>query len=274
MDIEVFEFFTALAEKVAGISYNEGKKYLVERRLKELALSLGYKDFNSFYQSIIKKGIDSKLLEEIIDSLLTNETYFFRDYYPFEAIRMHILPELFKKREKEKKISIWSSACSTGQEVYSIAMILKEYFPFYLEKYQIYLLGSDISVSALEKAKKGVYNQVEINRGLPAHFLVKYFTQSGAHWFINEDIKKLVQFKKINLIEISKTLFEKFDLILCRYVLIYFSEDVKKQVLTNIWKLLNPGGYLILGATEIPVITFPDMEKILINKAVCYYKKD
>jgi len=273
MEKKIFEFFTALLEKVAGISYATGKEYLIESRLNELALSLGYKDVKDIYQTIVKKGVDLKLLNEIIDALTTNETYFFRDYQPFEALRTHILPELFKKREKEKKINIWSAACATGQEAYSIAMILLEYFSLYLQTYKVSILATDISKKCLEKAKKGVYNQIEINRGLPISFLVKYFKQDGAHWYIDEKVKKLVKFEKLNLLEASRKLLERFDLIFCRYVLIYFSDEVKKKVLTDLWKLLNPGGYLILGATEIPALVFPDMEKKVIRRTSWYHKK-
>jgi len=274
MEKKIFEFFTALLEKVAGISYATGKEYLIESRLNELALSLGYKDVKDIYQTIVKKGIDLKLLNEIIDALTTNETYFFRDYQPFEALRTHILPELFKKREKEKKINIWSAACATGQEAYSIAMILLEYFSLYLQTYKVSILATDISKKCLEKAKKGVYTQIEINRGLPISFLVKYFKQDGAYWYIDEKVKKLIRFEKLNLLEASRKLLERFDLIFCRYVLIYFSDEVKKKVLTDLWKLLNPGGYLILGATEIPALVFSDMKKKIIGKTSWYHKKD
>jgi len=273
MEKKIFEFFTTLLEKVTGISYATEKEYLIESRLNELALSLGYKDVKDIYQTIVKKGIDSKLLNEIIDALTTNETYFFRDYQPFEALRTYILPELFKKREKEKKINIWSAACATGQEAYSIAMILLEYFSLYLQTYKVSILATDISKKCLEKAKKGVYTQIEINRGLPISFLVKYFKQDGAYWYIDEKVKKLVRFEKLNLLEASRKLLERFDLIFCRYVLIYFSDEVKKKVLTDLWGLLNPGGYLILGATEIPALVFSDMEKKIIGKTSWYHKK-
>ena len=273
MDEKIFEFFTALLERLSGISYTTGKEYLIESRLSELALSLGYKDVNELYHSIVKKGADLKLLNEIIDALTTNETYFFRDYHPFEAIRMYIFPELLKKREAEKRINIWSAACSTGQEPYSIAMILLEHFPRFLQVYKVSILATDISQKCLEKAEKGVYNQIEINRGLPITYLVKYFKQDGAHWYIDEKVKKLVKFQKLNLLESSTRLSDRFDLILCRYVLIYFSEEIKKKVLIDLWRLLNPGGYLLLGATEVPTVSFPDMEKKLIGKTIFYRKK-
>ncbi len=274
MDKKIFEFFTALLEKVSGISYAAGKEYLIESRLNELALTLGYKDLNDFYLSITKKGVNVKVLNEIIDALTTNETYFFRDFHPFETLKIHIFPELFKKREKEKKINIWSAACSTGQEPYSIAMVLLEYFSSYLRSYKVSILATDICKKCLDKAEKGIYNQIEINRGLPITFLVKYFKQNGAYWYIDEKVKRLVKFQQLNLLEAGTKLFDKFDLIFCRYVLIYFSNEIKRKVLVDLWKLLNPGGYLILGATEIPTVNFSDMEKKIIGKTICYRKKD
>ncbi len=273
MEREIFNFFTTLVEKFSGISYKEGKEYLVESRLSELAITLGYKDINELYKKI-KQGFNHKLISEVVDALTTNETYFFRDVHPFETLRTHILPELFKKREKEKRLSIWSAACSTGQEPYSIALILLEHFSTYLKTFKVFIYATDISKKSVEKAKKGIYNQIEVNRGLPVNFLIKYFKQEGPHWKIDDKVKNMVKFDILNLLEVKQKVREKFDVIFCRYVLIYFSNEVKQRVFKDIWNCLKPGGYLILGATEIAPITLPDMERKIIGKTSCYYKKD
>lgn len=273
MNQEIFNFFTTLVERVSGISFQAGKEYLLENRLTELALTLGYKDLQQFYQKV-KIGLTPTLLNQIIDTLTTNETYFFRDQHPFEAIKNHILPDLIQKREKEKQIKIWSAACSTGQEPYSLAMLILEHFSKYLSTYKFFIYATDISQSALKKAKEGVYNQIEVNRGLPVAFLVKYFKQEGSSWRIDDRVKSLVKFDYLNLLETDKKLKEKFDLILCRYVLIYFSKETKTKVFTSLWNTLNKGGYLILGATELPSFTPQDMEKKLLGKTVVYYKKE
>ena len=272
MDKEIFNFFTGLVEKVSGISYQEGKEYLVESRITELALTLGYKNLQDFYQKV-KTSLNPGLLNQIIDTLTTNETYFFRDLHPFEAIKKEILPELFQKKAKGSKISIWSAACSTGQEPYSIALILQEYFSNQLKDFRINIYATDISESSLKKAKEGLYNQIEVNRGLPITLLVKYFKQEGGNWRIDEKIKALVKFEYLNLLEADKKLRDTFDIILCRYVLIYFSRDSKIKVFQSLWNRLSSGGYLILGATELPPVSFSNMEKKMVEKSVVYYKK-
>ena len=270
---EIFNFFTTLVEKLSGISYGQGKEYLIESRLNELAVSLGYKDIKELY-AVVKKRADLKLLNEIVDALTTNETYFFRDRHPFEALKNHIFPELFKKRERERRIDIWSAACSTGQEPYSIAMLLLEHFSAYLKRFTVSIYATDISKKSIEKAKSGLYHQIEINRGLPANYLVKYFKQEGSYWRIDDSVKRMVKFEVLNLLEVDKRVRQRFDVIMCRYVLIYFNPETKKRVFTQVWKCLKPGGYLFLGATEVPPITFPDMEKKTIGRTTCFYKKD
>ncbi|MFN3921054.1 MAG: CheR family methyltransferase [Caldimicrobium sp.] len=272
MEREIFKFFTTLVEKVSGISYQEGKEYLLESRLTELALTLGYKNLQDFYQKV-KTSLNHSLLNQIVDALTTNETYFFRDQHPFEAIKKEILPELFQRKATVKQINIWSAACSTGQEPYSIALILYEHFSNYLKDFKIHIYATDISESALKKAKEGIYNQIEVNRGLPITLLVKYFKQEKSNWVIDEKIKSMVKFDQLNLLDIDKRVREKFDLILCRYVLIYFSKEAKNKVFQGLWNCLNKGGYLILGGTELPPFNLPDMEKKVLAKSVVYFKK-
>lgn len=178
MKPEIFNFFTTLLEKTSGISYREGKEYLLESRLTELAVTLGYKTIDELYQKV-KSSLTPQLLTQLIDALTTNETYFFRDEHPFVALKNNVLPELFKLKQKDGVLNIWSSACSTGQEPYSIAMLILEHFSAYLNSVKVNIYATDISISAIEKAKKGVYNQIEVNRGLPVQYLIKYFKQNG-----------------------------------------------------------------------------------------------
>jgi len=272
MKPEVFNFFTTLLEKTSGISYREGKEYLLESRLTELAVSLGYKSIDDLYQKL-KTSLTPQLLAQLIDALTTNETYFFRDEHPFVALKNTVLPELFKLRQKDGVVNIWSAACSTGQEPYSVAMLILEHFSAYLNSVRINIYATDISISAIEKAKKGVYNQIEVNRGLPVQYLVKYFKQNGANWEIDPRVKAMIKFEVVNLLETDKKIRTKFDLILCRYVLIYFAKETKEKVFRALWNALNPLGYLLLGATELPPCSPPDMEKVMIGKTIFYKKK-
>ena len=272
MKPEVFNFFTTLLEKTSGISYREGKEYLLESRLTELAVSLGYKSIDDLYQKL-KTSLTPQLLTQLIDALTTNETYFFRDEHPFVALKNTVLPELFKLRQKDGVVNIWSAACSTGQEPYSVAMLILEHLSAYLNSVRINIYATDISISAIEKAKKGVYNQIEVNRGLPVQYLVKYFKQNGANWEIDPRVKAMVKFEVVNLLETDKKIRTKFDLILCRYVLIYFAKETKEKVFRALWNALNPLGYLLLGATELPPCSPPDMEKVMIGKTIFYKKK-
>ena len=272
MKPEIFNFFTTLLEKTSGISYREGKEYLLESRLTELAVSLGYKSIDDLYQKL-KTSLTPQLLTQLIDALTTNETYFFRDEHPFVALKNTVLPELFKLRQKDGVVNIWSAACSTGQEPYSVAMLILEHLSAYLNSVRINIYATDISISAIEKAKKGVYNQIEVNRGLPVQYLVKYFKQNGANWEIDPRVKAMVKFEVINLLETDNKIRTKFDLILCRYVLIYFAKETKEKVFRALWNALNPLGYLLLGATELPPCSPPDMEKVMIGKTIFYKKK-
>ena len=270
---EILDYFSSFVKKFAGIIYDKDRYPILNRKLRELSANLDYKSVEELYREV-KKGSNKQLLIQVVDALTTNETYFFRDRHPFEALKNHIFPELFKKREREKRIDIWSAACSTGQEPYSIAMLLLEHFSDYLKRYKVSIYATDISIKSVEKAKKGLYHQIEVNRGLPATYLVKYFKQEGFNWKISEEVKKLVKFDIVNLLEIKKKVFQKFDIIMCRYVLIYFDIATKKKVFQDLWGCLKPGGYLFLGATEVAPTTFPDMERKKIGTTTCYYKKD
>ena len=273
MQQEILDYFSSFVKKFAGIVYDKDRYPILNRKLRELAVNLDYKGVEDLYREV-KKGTNKQLLIQVVDALTTNETYFFRDRHPFEALKNHIFPELFKKREREKRIDIWSAACSTGQEPYSIAMLLLEHFSTYLRSYNVFIYATDISKKSIERAKQGLYHQIEINRGLPANYLVKYFKQEGSYWRIDEKVRRMVKFEVLNLLEADLKVRQKFDIIMCRYVLIYFNLDTKKKVFTKVWNRLKPGGYLFLGATEVPPVTLPDMEKKTIGRTICYYKKD
>ncbi|MBW2609243.1 MAG: protein-glutamate O-methyltransferase CheR [Deltaproteobacteria bacterium] len=239
--------------KMSGIALDDQKAYLLEARLNGLAEEQGCASYMELYQKA--KTDDSKSLErKILDAVTTNETLFFRDKSPFELVRHKILPELIDRRSAKSSgsmplsVRIWSAACSTGQEVYSIAIVLKELLPD-LKKYNIKLLGTDISDEAVAQASYGQYNKFAIERGLDEGSLRKYFSQVGGNWKIRDDIRAMVLFKKFNLM-LPFTGLGKYDIVFCRNVAIYFNLEDKKKLFDKIANILEPDGYLIIGSTE------------------------
>ena len=238
---------------ISGIHLNESKAYLVKARLSDLIKE--YK-CSSYRELCIKaKTSPNKTIENrIIDAISTNETLFFRDTGPFEVLQHKILPDLIDRRTERSSgilpipIHIWSAACSTGQEVYSIAIVLKELLPD-LKKYNVKLLGTDISDSAIGQASYGTYNKFEIERGLSKDKLQKYFVPNGGNWRICDEIRTMVSFSKRNILKPLVGL-GKLDIIFCRNVAIYFNLEDRIKLFENIAGILEPDGYLIVGSTE------------------------
>jgi len=238
---------------ISGILLEGGKEYLIETRLNPLLDELGCKSFSELYYKARMDNTKS-VEKKIVDNISTNETYFFRDKAPFELIQHKIIPDLIDNRSKNTrpgepiKIRIWSAASSTGQEIYSIAIVLKE---LYLnpQKYEIQLLGTDISDAAIIKASYGKYNKFEIARGLPPEKVRKYFIPEGGDWKIKDELRSMATFKKINLMD-SLAGMGKFDIIFCRNVAIYFTPAERSRLYRKIASAMDKDGYLLIGATE------------------------
>ncbi|MBW2107458.1 MAG: protein-glutamate O-methyltransferase CheR [Deltaproteobacteria bacterium] len=250
---EEFEVLTKYIHDISGILLDQSKAYLLETRLGSIAEELGCSSYKELHQKAILDPT-KKVKAKIIDAISTNETLFFRDSTPFDLLQHKILPELIDMRTAKGSsllpvpIRIWSAACSTGQEVYSIAIVLKELLPD-LSKYNIKLLGTDISDAAIAQASYGAYNKFEIERGLPPTKLRKYFIQKGNTWKIKDEIRAMVNFKKVNLMQPFRAL-GKFDVIFCRNVAIYFSLEDRKKLFDRLADMLDTGGSLIIGSTE------------------------
>ncbi len=246
---ENFVFMRDLLKRETAIVLADGKEYLVETRLATIATRHGFGSVNDLVAHLRTSSVSGPGSPrfEVLDALTTNETLFFRDLAPFDALRDQIIPELHA-RGHGAPISIWSAACSTGQEPYSLAMLFAEHFPSI--SYRI--VGTDISHKVLEKANSGAYLQHEVNRGLPAKLLIKYFRQQAGAWTISEDIRKKVDYRHLNLIGRWVGL-PQCDLIMMRNVLIYFDVDTRRQILRQARQLLRPGGYLSLGGAETTV---------------------
>ncbi|MBW6519825.1 MAG: protein-glutamate O-methyltransferase CheR [Desulfoarculaceae bacterium] len=237
---------------ISGIYLDQSKSYLFETRLGAIATEHGCSSYKELYQKARSEA--SKIIErKIIDAISTNETLFFRDKAPFELLQHKLLPELIDARTPNSpalktNLKIWSAASSTGQELYSIAIIIKEMLPD-MSKYAIKLLGTDISDGAVAQASRGKYNKFEMERGLPGDKLQRYFTMFGDSWTIKDDIRAMVQFRKLNLMLPFGGL-GKFDIIFCRNVAIYFTLPDRQKLFNKIADSLADDGYLIIGSTE------------------------
>ncbi len=244
---------TKYIHDISGIHLDHSKAYLLETRLKNLLEELNCSSFAEFYRKA--KTAPGKALEtKIINAITTNETLFFRDTGPFELLKHKILPDLIDARASKSSgilptsLRIWSAACSTGQEIYSIAVVLKELLPDQ-KKYNIRLLGTDISDAAIAQASQGTYNKFEIERGLERKKLDKYFRPDGSNWKIRDEIRAMVNFKKLNLMLPFRAL-GRFDIVFCRNVAIYFNLEDRKKLFNNLSGILEKDGFLIIGSTE------------------------
>lgn len=263
-----FEMIRTLVRQRSAIVLENGKETMVESRLTFLARREGIGSMADILGRLRKEPY-GRLHEQVVEAMTTNETLFFRDILPFDALKSRILPELIKNRESERRLYVWCAGCSSGQEPYSVAMILKEYFPQVAGQWTLKILAGDISTEMIAKARAGRYTQFEVNRGLPALFLVKYFQQAGIEWHLREDIRRMVQFDVINLANPWPVL-PPFDIVFLRNVLIYFDVETKKDILTRMRKVLKPDGYLILGAAETTLNLDDKYKRLQLDKAWCY----
>ncbi|MFN8610746.1 MAG: protein-glutamate O-methyltransferase CheR [Vulcanimicrobiota bacterium] len=246
---EDFRFVSGYLYRESGIALTDEKAYLVENRLGELCRSIGLSSISALVQELRARP-GGEVKQQMVEAMTTNETSFFRDVTPFEALRMAILPELLELRKNTRSLRIWSAAASTGQEAYTTAMLLDMNFSRVIKDWKIEILGTDLAEKVLERSRSGEYSQLEVNRGLPAQYLVAYFKKKASRWQINEQIRKLVRFQQMNLLEVPASL-PPFDIIFCRNVLIYFDDATKRKVLSALHSKLQTDGYLILGASEV-----------------------
>ena len=249
---EEIKLITKYIYEISGIALDESKKYLLETRLSALAEEQGCATYHDLYKKA-KVDVAKTIERKIIDAISTNETLFFRDAAPFQLLQHKILPDLIDLREVKASglktnLKIWSAASSTGQELYSVAIVLQELLGD-LSKYSIKLLGTDISDAAVAQASSGKFNKFEIERGLARDKLTKYFTPAGQTWKINDQIRAMVNFRKFNLMQPFIGM-GKFDIVLCRNVAIYFTLEDRKKLFNKIADVLEPDGYLIIGSTE------------------------
>ncbi len=265
---ENYQFIQEFARQSAAIVLEPGKEYLVKSRLTPIAKQAGFATLNEFIHQLRTNPQGTMFHDQVIDALTTNETSFFRDFYPFELLRQVVIPQLIQQRAPMRKLSIWSAASSTGQEPYTIAMVLKEHFPE-LAGWNVQILATDLSPTVLDRARVGAYSQLEVTRGLPAPFLLKYFTKIDTKWVIKDEVKKLVEFRQMNLVK-PWPILPLFDIIFIRNVMIYFDVESKKSILNRIRGTLQPNGYLFLGTSETTLNLDPGWNSQHVAKATFY----
>jgi chemotaxis protein methyltransferase CheR len=247
MTVTDFEFICQILRERSGLVLSNDKAYLLESRLLPVARKWKLATFDDLVR-VVRTKMDEAVIKDVVEAMTTNESFFFRDTKPFDQFKALVLPAMLKGRASSKTIRIWSAACSSGQEAYSLAMILSE-MSAQLNGWRIEIVGTDLSTEILGRAKEGMYSQFEVQRGLPITMLVKYFAQIGDRWQINAKIRGMVQFREFNLLQ-DPTPLGRFDVVFCRNVLIYFDQTTKTRVLNNVAKMMPEDGFLFLGGAE------------------------
>lgn len=262
-----FAYISAFIRESSAIVLEPGKEYLVESRLMPIVRQEKLDSIASLVAQLRKRPLNG-LHTQVVEAMTTNETSFFRDVAPFEGLRLQALPDLIARRATERRLRIWCGAASSGQEPYSLAMLMLEHFPA-LASWDVKIIATDISKDILQRAKTGRYSQLEVNRGLPAPMLIKYFERAGMEWQIKESVRKLVQFQELNLIRPWIGL-PSCDFVFMRNVLIYFDVPTKQDILGRIRKVMRPDGYLFLGSAETTMNIDSNFTRVQLPKSSCY----
>jgi len=265
LDESVFKKLRDFIYERTGIYISDSKKYLLENRLQRRILERGLRSYEEYFYFIRYTGEHGEL-KRFFDSVTTNETYFFREPQHFDILCGHIIPEI--KNSGRERYRIWSAGCSTGEEPYTISILFKEMNM--MNPLNIDITGTDLNETVLEAAKRGIYSSYSV-RNVPHAYLRKYFKENGVSYHLDDKIKRMVRFQKLNLIdEFEMKRFRNYDVIFCRNVLIYFDDKAKKKVVSLLYDALRPGGYLFVGASESLHNITRAFKPLVINKTVVY----
>ncbi len=263
-----------LRQLVFGLSQNvldPSRDYLFETRLTKVLRNQGLSHLDELV-SLLKRRKDPLLERSIAEAMTINETSFFRDTRPFELLRTELLPKLIEARRHVRSLRFWSAACSTGQEGYSLGMLMAEHFSM-LAGWNIRIEGTDIAAEVVARAQAGAYHRIEMNRGLPARFVVRFFDHHGEDWVVKPEIKKMCNFRQANLCGPQlpfNRMDDRFDVIFLRNVMLYFSQETRKTLLANVHKVLAPDGVLFLGSSEQPAD--PSIWTSLLAGGTCHFR--
>ncbi len=266
MKPEDFDFVAKMLKERSGLVLSRDKSYLLESRLMPVARRRGMKGLDDLCVAL--RRMDPALVKDVTEAMTTNESFFFRDGKPFDQFRDQVIPALLNSRKDKRQIRIWCAACSSGQEPYSLSIILKE-MEAKLAGWRIDIVATDLSTEILEKAKAGLYSQFEVQRGMPIQLLVKYFQKKDEMWQIDSRLRAMVQYRPLNLLTDVRSTLGNFDIVFCRNVLIYFDQETKGKVLADIAKLLAPDGCLFLGGAET-VLGISDKFKPVVGQRGMY----
>ncbi len=261
-----FKYISDFIKSAAGIVLAPGKEYLVENRLSMLAHTLKIESIDELIKKLRKEN-SNDLKQKVVDALTTNETSFFRDKHPFETLKTSLLPQIIKKRAAIKQLNIWCAASSSGQEPYTIAMVLNQ-IPA-LSGWRINFIASDISEEMLERCRQGLYTQLEIGRGLPANLLPKYFSRHQNRWQIKQELRTMIDFRIFNLCK-QWPFMVNMDIIFLRHVLVYFNDATKREILGKVRKQLKPDGFLFVGSGDNPELLDKNFTRTEFSTSACY----
>ena len=267
ISVSTFQYFRTLVEQRSGIVLDTGKEYLVESRLSQVARAQGFASVDELAANLSGQSFNS-IHRHVVEAMTTNETSWFRDVHPFDALRKKILPELVESRATDGRLNLWCAASSTGQEPYTVAMMIREHFPR-LAGWKIQILATDLATNVLAKARAGRYSQLEMNRGLPAPLLIKYFRKDGTDWVIKDEIRQMVEFRELNLAERWPPL-PAMDIVMMRNVLIYFDVALKKDIMRRVRQVMRPDGFFMLGSAETTMSLDDAFQREQIDRAVVY----
>ncbi|HWR14516.1 MAG TPA: protein-glutamate O-methyltransferase CheR [Terriglobales bacterium] len=262
-----FDYLRKLMRTHTAIVLDEGKEYIAESRLASLVYDEGFGSVDDLF-FVLRESNFSSLHRRVVNAMTNNETWFFRDVVPFEALRKAIIPELMVKRAAERTLRIWSAACSSGQEPYSVVMMLRTDFPE-LTGWKVQVVATDVSHAVLERAQRGRYSQLEVNRGLPIPLLKRYFRQDGLDWLIADEIKSQVEFRDLNLSE-PWALMPVVDVVLIRNVLIYFDVPTKQDILGRVRRQMMPDGFMLMGSAETTLNLDSSFERVQFESTAYY----
>lgn len=261
-----YRFLQDYIYRESGIVIEQDKHYLLEARLMPVAKKQQVTSLNDLCSLLRATRVTPDLKRLVVEAMTTHETLFFRDLPQYEALRTKILPPLIEQRKLSRRLSFWSAAASSGQEAYSLAMMLLE---MGLKDWSIEIVGTDLSEQILARARQGRYAQIEVNRGLPVSYLVKYFSREGLDWQLKPEVTRMLTLRKMDLRDSFRGM-GPFDVVFCRNVLIYFDTETKKKILAAIRSTIQPGGHLALGGAETSAFVTDLFERVAIGQATLY----